>query len=267
MRIRTSAVAIFLAAAFFASTWAATFSISVPTKYKTIAEAMLKAREGDTIWVEDGVYTEPVLIKPGIVLAAQNPFKATLRGDGRGTLVEMTKNSSIYGFVVTNATIGIFSHGAENTIEKCRIARNRQTGILIVRHLPKIIDNIIVFNKASGIQGWDVRSTVATINHNTIAYNGNHGIAIGGKSEVVIENNVVANNKNLGLKLSRDSRDSKVTHNNFYKNLTQLSELPEGNFSFDPAFVSPRKELNFQSDPKTCCAIKATDNENLGARF
>jgi parallel beta-helix repeat protein len=267
MTIRTAVVAAILTTVFFTSGRAATFSISVPTKYKTIAEAMLKAREGDTIWVEDGVYTEPVLIKPGIVLAARNPLKATLRGDGRGTLVELTKNSSIYGFVVTNATIGIFSHGAENTIEKCRVARNWQTGILVVRHLPKIIDNIIAFNKASGIQGWDVRSTVATINHNTIAYNGNHGIAVGGKSEIVIENNVIANNKNLGLKLSRNSRNSKVTHNNFYKNMTQLSDLPEGNFSFDPAFVAPRKKLDFQSDPKLCCSIKATDNENLGARF
>ena len=193
--------------------------------------------------------------------------KSVLDGMGRGTVVTMGPNSGIIGFVVKNGTIGIFTKNAGIIIQKCLITKNGQTGIITVRHLPKIEDNIIAFNRASGIQGWDVRSTVASVNHNTIAFNANHGIAVGGSSNIIVENNVVAYNERFALKLSTESEKSKITKNNFYRNLRQVQKIPSGNYSFDPAFISPRAGMNFRSDPKLCCQIKASDNENLGARL
>lgn len=243
-------------------------SIVVPSRgSRTISEAMIKAKAGDTIFVENGVYKERVFIKSGTTLIARHQFKAKINGMGRGTVVTMGKNSAIKGFTITNGTIGVFSSGAENTIEQCKIIKNWQTGIITVRHLPKIEDNVIAFNRASGIQGWDVRSTVSSINHNTISFNSNHGVAVGGKSNVVIENNVIAFNERFGLKLSDNSDKSEITKNNFYRNLPSVDKLPEGNFSFDPAFISPRSAMNFRSNPKLCCKIKGSDNENLGARL
>lgn len=242
--------------------------ITVPsTGIATITAAMVKAKVGDTVIVENGKYRERVFIKAGVVLKARNMHKATLDGMGRGTVVTMGPNSAIIGFIVKNGTIGIFTKNAGIAILKCLIKQNGQTGIITVRHLPKIEDNIIAFNRASGIQGWDVRSTVSSINHNTIAFNANHGIAMGGASNVIVENNVIAYNERFALKLSSESEKSKITKNNFYRNLRQVQKIPSGNYTFDPAFISPRIEMNFRSDPKLCCQIKASDNENLGARL
>jgi len=242
--------------------------INVPSPgIANLTSAMVKARAGDTIIAENGVYKEHIFIKAGIVLKAKNMHKAKLDGKGRGTIVTMGSNSSIVGFVIQNGTIGIFTKNAGISILKCQVAKNWQTGIMSIRHLPKIEDNLIVYNRASGFQGWNVRSTVSSINHNTIAYNANHGISVGGTSNIIAENNVVAYNERFALKLSSNSEKSKIVNNNFYRNLKQVQKMPSGNYNFNPAFVSPRLGMNFKSDPKVCCQIKASDNENLGARL
>lgn len=243
-------------------------TVQVPSMgINTIAEAMMRSRVGDTVWVESGIYRERILIAPGVTLMARSTFQSIIDGGGRGTVVTMGKNTAIGGFEIRNGTIGVFSNGSGNQIISCRIVRNWQTGIIVVRHLPKIEDNIIAFNRASGIQGWDVRSTNATINHNTIAYNANHGVAVGGSSEIIMENNVVAYNERFGLKILSDAERIQVSNNNFYSNLRSPRPIPDGNFSFNPAFTSPRTNMNFVSDPAQCCSAKGTDNENLGTRI
>jgi len=243
-------------------------ALQVPSMgMRTIGDAMLKARIGDTVWVDNGVYHENIIMAPGVSLIARSIFQATIDGDGKGTAVTMAKNSSISGFEIRNATIGIFSNHSGVTISSCRIMNNWQTGIITVRHLPKIEDNVIAYNRGSGIQGWDVRSTAASINHNTIAFNSNHGVAIGGSSEIIMENNVVAYNERFGLKINNNAKSIQIKNNNFYKNLLSFSPLPSGNFSFDPVFIAPRAKLNFKSDPTQCCKAKGTDNEELGARI
>jgi len=242
--------------------------LSVPGDAKTISEAMVAARMGDTVYVGPGVYKERIIMAPGVALISRGLFEAKIDGMGRGTVVTMSKNCVISGFEVTNGTIGIFSSDMGNEINSCRIVNNWMTGIITVRHLPKIQDNIIAFNRASGIQGWDVRSTAATVNHNSIAYNANHGIAIGGSSEFIIENNVIAFNERFGLKILQESEKIQVSNNNFFRNLYQPGRpLPENNFAFDPAFIAPRSGMNFKPDPGQCCKEKGSDDENLGARL
>jgi parallel beta-helix repeat protein len=242
--------------------------INVPSDAKTISAAMITARMGDTVRVAPGVYRERVIMAPGVFLISSGLFDAKIDGGGRGTVVTMSKNCSIYGFEVRHGTIGIFSSDMGNEIASCRIVKNFMTGIITVRHLPKIQDNIIAFNRASGIQGWDVRSTSATVNHNSIAFNGNHGIAIGGSSEFIIENNVIAFNERFGLKILEVPEKIQVSANNFWKNLYQPGKpLPSNNFAFDPAFIAPRADLNFKPDPGQCCKSKGSDDENIGARL
>jgi len=241
--------------------------INVPSDAKTISAAMITARMGDTVKVAPGVYRERVIMAPGVFLISSVLFDAKISGGGRGTVVTMSKNCSIYGFEVTDGTIGIFSSDMGNEIASCRIVNNWMTGIITVRHLPKIQDNVIAFNRASGIQGWDVRSTSATVNHNSIAFNGNHGIAIGGSSEFIIENNIIAFNERFGLKILEAPEKIQVSANNFWKNLYQPGKpLPDNNFAFDPAFIAPRS-LNFKPDPGQCCKSKGSDDENIGARL
>lgn len=243
-------------------------TVSVPSPgITTISEAIVRSKTGDTIMVSDGVYKEHLLLTYGVALVARSRFRAIIDGGGRGTVVTLGKNNLVSGFEIRNGTFGIFSNGSGNVIQSCRIVRNWQTGIITVRHLPKIEDNIIAFNRSSGIQGWDVRSTSSSVNHNTIAYNGNHGIAMGGRSNILVENNVLAFNERFGIKVLPEAENIRIASNNFYSNINQPGGLPDGNYSFDPAFMAPRRALNFASDPKQCCKIKGTDNENLGTRL
>ncbi len=255
------------AALFCASVWAGE-SISVPSVgVKTIAQAMIDAKSGDTVWVSDGVYRELVFVKSNVVLAARNPLKAVIDGGRRGTVVSLSSNCVLNGFEIRNGTIGVFSKDAGNTIVNCRIIDNWQTGIICVRHLPKIEDNIIVFNRASGIQGWDIRSTSSSINHNTVAFNGNNGIALGGSSDAIIENNMIAFNERLGVKLSQKSDRTKLSKNDLFGNLAISRIIPADNFSFDPKFQNPRSKLDFKVESNQPCCMYGSDNQILGSRI
>jgi parallel beta-helix repeat protein len=253
--------------AFVAMVWAGEH-ISVPSiGITTISQAMLNAKNNDTIWVADGVYRERIFIKSGVALIARNQFKATIDGGGKGTVVTLGTHSTIRGFEVRNGTIGVFSKDADNVIINCRIIKNFQTGLMCVRHLPKIEDNVIAFNRASGIQGWNLRSTSASINHNTIAYNQNHGIALGGVSEVIIENNMITFNERFGIKLSHKSEKTQLNKNNIYGNLNISNKLPPENFAFDPKYTAPKSNMNFAVESKLPCCAFGSDNQILGSRL
>jgi len=242
-------------------------SIVVPSKgYSTISEAIVKARRGDTIIVSDGKYKETLYIKDGIVVKAKNKHKAVVDAGGRGIGVTLGSSTTISGMTVTNATIGIFSKSQSATVEHCQISQNWMTGLMAVRHLPQTNDNLIVFNRASGIIVWDARSTKSSLEHNTIAYNVGFGIYLGGTSEIIVENNTFAFNQKFGYKASVESAKSTVKGNNFYENLKALYDYPTGNFSFDPQFSSAKVDMDFKP-AGTCCAIRTTKNENLGVRF
>ena len=75
--------------AFVATTWAGEI-ISVPSLgVATISQAMINARNNDTIYVSDGVYNEKIFIKSGVALIARNQFKAIIDGGGKGTVVTL----------------------------------------------------------------------------------------------------------------------------------------------------------------------------------
>jgi nitrous oxidase accessory protein NosD len=243
-------------------------SIDVPSgKYKTITEAMLAASSGDTIWVEPGVYHEKVVVYPGVALKSRTMYKAVINGDQRGTVVTLGKKASITGFDIRNGTIGVFSKSVGNAVTRCRILYNWQTGVMCVRNLAKIEDNIIAFNGASGIQVYQASVSTGSINHNTIAFNGNHGIAIAENSPAIIQNNIIAFNERYGFVLQGKSRDVKIVSNDIFGNLIGSPPLPPENFSFDPGFSSPRLKLDFTATSKSAANRKGVDNEVLGARF
>jgi hypothetical protein len=241
--------------------------LSVPSVgIQTIGQAMMSAKFGDSILVSDGVYREHVFIKAGVSLKAKNTFKAVIDGKGKGTVVTLSVNSTLYGFEIRNGTIGVFSKDINNAIIKCRIVKNWMTGIICVRHLPKIEDNIIAFNKGSGIQGWDVRGTNGSINHNTIAFNANNGIAMGGSSDIIIENNMITFNERFSVKLSRNSEKTQLNKNNLFGNLTVSNKLTSNNYAFDPKFSSPRFKMDFTVESKLPCCAYGSDNQILGMR-
>jgi nitrous oxidase accessory protein NosD len=243
-------------------------SIDVPSgKYKTITEAMMSVSSGDTIWVEPGTYNERVVVYPGVALKSRTMHKAIINGGQHGTVVTLGKRASVTGFDIRNGTIGVFSKSVGNAVTRCRIVYNWQTGVMCVRNLAKIEDNIIAFNGASGIQLYQVAVSTGAINHNTIAFNSNHGIAIGENSPAIIQNNIIAFNERFGVVLQGKSKDLRIVSNDIFGNIIGSPPLPPENFSFDPGFTSPRWQLDFTATSKSAVNRKGVDNEVLGARF
>lgn len=241
-------------------------TLEVPEKYSTITAAIISSKKNDTVLVAPGIYYEQIFISPEVTVLSRSLFKAQLNGGGKGTVVTLGNNAAINGFDIRNGTIGVFTTATGVAITQCRITNNQQTGITCVGNLPKIEDNLIVFNRGSGIQGWDARTTNASINHNTIAYNNNHGISVGGNSSIILENNIIAYNSQFGLKPSEESVRVQMINNSFYQNAKFADVLPAENFSLNPMFINAQ-QLNLMLDPNSKCIGRAADNLNIGARI
>ncbi|MDR3012564.1 MAG: right-handed parallel beta-helix repeat-containing protein [Chitinispirillales bacterium] len=243
--------------------------IVVPSsEARNIGAAMAMARVGDTVRVRDGVYKDRrgIFVTPGVVFEAENLFGAVLDGRGRNIVVSMGGGSTISGFVIRNGTVGIFSAAPQAVIRNCRIMSNTQSGVVCVGVLPMMEDNFIVFNRESGIQGWDVRTTSGSINHNTIAFNGNHGISLGGSTSITVENNIIAFNGQFGVKPAEETVRVELTNNNFYQNARMSINMPADNISDDPLFADARR-LDFSLSSGSRSIGAGTDNQNLGARI
>ncbi|MDG5816434.1 right-handed parallel beta-helix repeat-containing protein [Chitinispirillales bacterium ANBcel5] len=241
--------------------------VIVPSEGITsITEAMSVAKRGDTVLVKDGIYREEVQVNPGVILRAENQFKAVINGRGRGNVVTLSTGSVIIGFEIKNGTIGVFSSSSQAAILRNLIVNNQQSGILSVGHLPKIEDNVIAYNSGSGIQGWDVRTTSAVISHNTIAFNKNHGISLGGNSDISVEYNIIALNDQFGIRASDETVRIDLIGNNFFNNTKFTGTLPGDNVSHDPMFVdAQRMNFNLMSESKSIGLGK--NHQNLGARL
>lgn len=244
--------------------WAA--NITVPGKVASLTKALISAKKGDTIWVDSGIYYEHIYITPGVTLLSKSVFKAIIDGNGRGTVVTLGNGSTLSGFEVRNGTIGVFSTATGVVVTQCRIMNNQQTGIMCVGNLPRIEDNLIVFNKGSGVQGWDVRTTSYSINHNTIAFNNNHGVSIGGNSSIILENNIIAFNDQFGVKTADESVRIEMKSNDFFQNAKFSGTLPSENYSVDPMFKDAKLQ-NFSLIKESRCIGRGSDSQDLGARI
>lgn len=229
----------------------------------TIARAMMQANDGDSIVLEDGFYREHVIVEPGIILVAQHIGSATIDGGGYGTVITLGKDCELLGVKIQNGTFGVLSRDAR-CVRNCQIINNWQTGIVCVRTLPIIEDNVIAHNNGSGIQLWDTRKTEdGVIRHNTLAFNGNHGVAVGGQSAATIDFNIIAFNDYLGVKVPSSGKTIVMTDNNFFGNAWSTTGYPTGNMSYDPQFVAPYK-CDFSFNISAC--KRCTDGQVPGHR-
>jgi nitrous oxidase accessory protein NosD len=218
--------------------------------------------------VAAGTYREHITIPPKVTVMSARPFAATLNGGGRGNVVTLSNGSTIAGLDIRGGAAGVFSRTSGARITHCRIHRNRGSGIMCVGSLPLIEDNLIVFNRGSGIQGIEISSGANEIVHNTIAYNDNNGILLNTRSKLTIRDCILASNRGMGVKI--DGEESKVLfdHNLFHANGGLTLKLPKDNFSFSPGFVAPRRRsMNFSLAPDSKARGRGTHHEDLGARL
>ena len=178
----------------------------------------------------------------------------------------LTKNSCLNGFVVTDAAIGVFSDGVGNRILNCRLVRNWQCGIMALRGLPQIENNLIAFNRGSGMVLWDCRGVGTSVNHNTIAYNNNNGLLAGGRCDLTMANNIVAFNSRCAVRCAGTAAHVSYVNNDIYGNLALTAEQPSHSAAYDPVFNGPHRG-DFTLARSSPCIAKGADGANLGAQI
>ena len=237
LRLKALMLALFSALTVYADVSVASpFVIAVPASSRQLHAALARSQRGDTLLLESGRYRGSFRIPPGVTVKARENGAAQIIGNGRGNVLTLSNGSGAVGLSVSGGRIGIFSDGIDNSIIANKIYNN-STGIMAVAHFVRIEDNLIFRNAFSGIQLWDVNSDEEILN-NTIVFNENHGLALGGSCRVGFVNNIVAFNGRFAIQSNAQSKIFQA-FNVFLSYIQVNMALPENNFSFDPEFVNP----------------------------
>ncbi len=171
-----------------------------------------------------------------------------------GIILESSSNSVISRNIVTNNVVGITLHGSgchNNTIDSNTVMNNSGNGISIYCPIPmhpprpeaggNVIKNNIVVNHETGIR---IRNSYEnTVVRNLIADNRWVGIRLGGRRNIILENDIRSN----GFDPTRDTvlpwfasgillegwGNNTIYHNNFINNVRQVKRLGSYNNTFD----------------------------------
>ncbi len=223
-------------------------SISVPSHYNTIQEAINASRNGDTIIVEPGIYKENIdYIGKNITLSSTNPDDSeivestVIDGGGNGTVVSFISDegelATLTGFTITGGGEGgiVVSNESSPQIINNIITKNcysrRKGGGINVRDnsSPYIAGNVISNNNFSTGGGISVISSSPVIEGNMIINNNADsefhrcgGIYIH-DSTVDIKGNTITGNHGHGSAIYITGKTTSSVHlegNNIYDNLT-----------------------------------------------
>lgn len=142
--------------------------IKVPGYYPTIQEAINDADDGDTVFVENGIYYEHVVVNKTVSLIGENRESTIIDGNGTFvTIIHVTVNDAVItGFTIQNdASIlcleggGVFVTNSNGTRVVDNIVTDTQYGV----NLKNSTGNIIVGNTLTendvGIQFLDGSSS------------------------------------------------------------------------------------------------------------
>lgn len=238
--------------------------IAVPASFRQLEIALSRCQSGDTLVLENGRYRGNFRVPSGVTVMAKENRKAQIIGNGRDRVVVLSNGSTIFGLSVSDGRIGVYSEGMDNSVIACAVFNNRQTGILAVAQFIRIEDNLIFRNNGSGILMWDVE-TIGEILNNTIVYNENHGISLGGACKVGLVNNIIAYNGKFAVQIS-EKTEIFQEFNVFLSYIQVNMTLPEDNYSFDPEFIGPALN-DFRLKETSRCYNNGRNGEDIGSRI
>jgi len=242
--------------------------IVVPHDFPSIHAALGEADEGDTVYVVKGVYKENVALTDNVVLMGQDMLKTIIDGRRIGPCVIGADGAVVTNFTIYNGTTGVLCKNTRPIIERNFIVDNKGAGIHALISLPDINNNIIYRNEWTGIFLESVRGTRTSIDHNVILENGYCGIFNAHRTEVLIRNNILFQNKQYGVYVGPDARRTRIIYNNIYKNRLPFNAeavISQSNISKDPLFISPgHPEYNYFVKPVSACKTKGENGTDIG---
>jgi len=173
-------------------TW--TVALDGSAHFLSIQEAIDQAQKGDTIFIKAGKYVEDVTIhsKEGLKIIGEGMEKVFIAGLERVGTLHIGKwpygatNVEISGMTIQEhggLGIGIFN-GAGVTLRDIHV-----NGLIFSQHVQRVrIENCIIGgSETTGISFADSDAILI----GNIIHDNDHGVAVGGKSNVTLKNNVI----------------------------------------------------------------------------
>lgn len=247
--------------------------IKVPSRYKSIQEAIDHATPGDVVAVSSGEYKGNLKLRDGVILQGQGADSTILVGDGSASVVEGAKGAVIEGFTIKGSgdkgTIGvtmdagISCNNAPMTIANNRLVGNN-TSLKLYYSPSNVVNNYITGSKVYGIYLAYSNSLVA---NNIITGSKSHGIynsysnpeimnntivdnfngMYSEVSRVVAVNNIITGNTNAGIRWaefigSQDNAEPILSYNLVWGNAEDYINVnrSEGDVRKDPRFVNAK---------------------------
>jgi parallel beta-helix repeat protein len=190
-------------------------TLTVPTDYSTIQEAIDAANSGDTVFVKPGTYYEHLIIQDkSITLQGEDKATTIIDGSGTGTVINVpsTNGVKISDLTVldsenTRAYPGIQLHPASsyNTVKNVILSGNSMginNGDAVSQH--NTFENVEAYSNTAGIQGFYGSDYMKVLNCN-LHDNSHVGILIGWSNYWTIENTIASANYNHGILIDTSS--------------------------------------------------------------
>jgi parallel beta-helix repeat protein len=229
---------------------AVTLEVGQGKTYVTIQSAVDSANPGDVVVVNEGVYSENVIIKKsGISISGNNREKVIIEGKkaSSGININQANNVRISGLTIRNSgTSGQFD-----------------AGVTIYSAKDNVVSDMVLINNLVGVSIYS-DSNNNVIAGNEIRSNSNNGILIHSSSNNRIYGNNIQENK-IGIYVDQ-SKDNMIYSNNFISNSNEQAYDNGGQNSWDDG-----KSGNYWNDHKSQDAYtisgapKAKDNYPLSS--
>jgi outer membrane protein OmpA-like peptidoglycan-associated protein len=252
----------------FVETSSAGRKILVPQDFPSLHAALGEADQGDTVFATKGTYRENIAMQDNVALIGEDMVSTIIDGGRKGPCIIGADGAVISGFTIMNGTTGILCKNTRPVIHGNLIVDNKGAGIHALISLPEIDNNVIYRNEWTGIFLESSRATRTSINHNVILENGYCGIFCAHRTEVLIHNNILTENKQYGVYIAPESKKTRIIYNNIFMNrqpFNPLAVVNETNISKEPMFISPgHPEYNYFVKPASACKAKGENGVDIG---
>jgi len=208
--------------------------IYVPEDFASIQAAINNATSGDTIFVNQDIYYENIVVNKSISLIGENKNSTIIDGRGLGSVVMVSRvRVEISGFTLRNSgpdenETGWPRSGIQivnsyvNTISD-NIIQDNHIGILIDSSPGNAIFGNNITANHYGI--YILKSWQNKIRNNDVLYNWAGVVFQGSSYENVFEGNLVKGSVNVGVSVYF-SQDNNFYYNNIVNNAHQVSVFP-----------------------------------------
>ncbi|MGQ9734901.1 MAG: right-handed parallel beta-helix repeat-containing protein [Candidatus Bipolaricaulia bacterium] len=191
--------------------------LEVPSRYRTIQEAIANARDGDKILVKPGTYPGGIVIDKGVVLESEGGSSLTKivsKADQKGLVVLRATGVVIRGFSISGGKVGVGLEAASSfCMEQNELFNNLGPGLEIMGKSVElgvqargltIVNNVIRNNVGYGLSASELIR--AKISNNTITDiaakadgTAGLGIAVLGGQRVELKDNKLARTAGAGI--------------------------------------------------------------------